>query len=125
MSGGAKMFMTLPGLLLILAINVLIGTAIGAAIAVVILRKQTTWKAVLWTSLASILCWIYALHLSDLAGVSGYPSGGKWVMLPWRTGTPWQNLIGDHAYMFASVSAVVAGITSILIRSKLAANRNI
>jgi hypothetical protein len=118
------MFMTLPGLLIILAIHVLIGTIIGAAVTVGLLRKRTTWPALLWTFLAAIVCWIYALHLSDLAGVSGYQANGKWEILPWREGTHWQNLIGDHAYLFAFVAGVLAAAATVLIRLKFVVKRN-
>jgi hypothetical protein len=118
------MFMTLPGLLVILAIHVLIGTAIGAAVTVSLLRKRTTWRALLWSFLPAIICWIYVLHISDLAGVSGYSANGKWQMLPWRESTHWQNLIGDHAYLFAFVSAILAAAATVLIHLKFVVKRN-
>jgi hypothetical protein len=118
------MFMTLPGLLIIFAIHVLIGMAIGTAVTVSLLQKRTTWRALLWAFLAAIVCWIYALHLSDLVGVSGYQANGKWEMLPWREGTHWQNLIGDHAYLFAFVAAVLAAAATVLIRLKFTVKRD-
>jgi hypothetical protein len=48
------------------------------------------------------------LHLSDLAGVSGFPKDGKWELLTWRQNTPLQNLLGDHPYLFGVVTAVIA-----------------
>jgi len=118
------MFMTLPGLLIILAIHVLIGMVIGTAVTFSLLRKRTTWQALLWAFLAAIVYWIYALHLTDLAGVSGYQANGKWEMLPWRKGTHGQNLIGDHAYLFAFVVAVLAAAATVLVRSKFVVKRN-
>jgi hypothetical protein len=118
------MFMTLPGLLIILAIHVLIGTVIGTAVTFSLLRKRTTWRSLLWAILASSLCWIYALHVSDRAGVSGYQANGKWEMLPWREGTQWQNLIGGHAYSFALVAAVLAAAATVLVRLKFVVKRN-
>ena len=116
--------MTFSGLLIILAIHVLIGTAIGSTVTVTLLRRRTTWWAVFWVALASVACWIFALHLSDLAGVSGYRADGKWEMLPWRERTPWQNLIGDHAYLFALTAAGLAAAAAVLIRSKFVVKRN-
>ena len=117
------MFMTLPGLLIILAIHLVIGTAIGSAVTIILLRKRTTRRTVLWSALASAAFWILALHLSDLAGVSGYRADGKWVMLPWREGTYWQNLIGDHAYLFAFLAAGFAAAAAVVLRSQFAVKR--
>jgi len=117
------MFMTLPGLLIILAVHVLIGTAIGSFVTLAVYRKYATRRTLLWTCLTATVCWIYALHLGDLAGVSGYESRNQWEMLPWREGTRWRNLIGDHEYWFALIVAVFASVAIVLIRLKLVVKR--
>jgi Kef-type K+ transport system membrane component KefB len=104
------MFMSPLGLLVILMIHAVIGTTISTVVILALLRRTATWRLMATAAVISTAVWLLTIHLSDEAGVSGYPSNGKWEVLPWRENTHWQNFLGDHPYAIASVSSALATI---------------
>lgn len=113
------MFMTPAGLLAILLIHCLIGTAIAFIVVVTVRRKRPGLRLLWFPSLVSVVFWLLTLHEIDLKGCDSYWENGKRVALPWCADQNWRIVVAAHPYWVSLSIAAIASLAAMFVQMRM------